>query len=77
MDNSGYRFGFVYDTSRAFIVLWRTSSRSKHIKFFTIIITYALIKLVSLITLLRVDEEKETNGLDLIVHGERAYDVNS
>ena len=44
---------------------------------FTIIVTYALIKFVSLITPLRVDEETETNGLDLSVHGERAYDVNS
>ena len=44
---------------------------------FTIIVTYALIKIVSLVTPLRVDEETETNGLDLSVHGERAYDVNS
>ena len=44
---------------------------------FTIIVTYVLIKVVSLITPLRVDEETETNGLDLSVHGERAYDVNS
>jgi len=44
---------------------------------FTIIVTYALIKIVSLIAPLRVDEETETNGLDLSVHGERAYDVNS
>ena len=44
---------------------------------FTIVVTYALIKIVSLITPLRVDEETETNGLDLTVHDERAYDVNS
>ena len=44
---------------------------------FTIVVTYVLIKIVSLITPLRVDEETETNGLDLSVHGERAYDVNS
>ena len=44
---------------------------------FTIIVTYSLIKIVSIITPLRVDEETETNGLDLSVHGERAYDVNS
>ena len=44
---------------------------------FTIVVTCALIKIVSLITPLRVDEETETNGLDLTVHGERAYDVNS
>ena len=44
---------------------------------FTIIVTYTLIKITALITPLRVDEEIETNGLDLSVHGERAYDVNS
>ena len=44
---------------------------------FTIIVTYTLIRIVSLIAPLRVDEETETNGLDLSVHGERAYDVNS
>ena len=44
---------------------------------FTIFVTYAFIKIVSLITPLRVDQETETNGLDLSVHGERAYDVNS
>jgi Amt family ammonium transporter len=44
---------------------------------FTIVVTYALIKIVSRITPLRVNDETETNGLDLSVHGERAYDVNS
>jgi Amt family ammonium transporter len=44
---------------------------------FTIFVTYVLIKIVALITPLRVDEETETNGLDLSIHGERAYDVNS
>jgi Amt family ammonium transporter len=44
---------------------------------FTIIVTYTLIKITALITPLRVDEETETNGLDLSIHGERAYDVNS
>lgn len=44
---------------------------------FTIVVTILLIKLVGLITPLRVDEETETNGLDLSVHGERAYDVSS
>ncbi|GAA6187209.1 ammonium transporter [Litorivita sp. NS0012-18] len=41
---------------------------------FTIVVTYVLIKLVGLVTPLRVDAETETSGLDLIVHGERAYD---
>jgi Amt family ammonium transporter len=44
---------------------------------YTAVISYALVKLVSLIVPLRVDEETETNGLDLSVHGERAYDMTS
>lgn len=44
---------------------------------FTIVVTFILIKIVGVITPLRVDEETETNGLDLSVHGERAYDLTS
>ena len=44
---------------------------------FTTVVTFILIKVVSLITPLRVDAETETNGLDLSVHGERAYEMNS
>lgn len=44
---------------------------------FTLVVTYVLIKLVALIAPLRVDEETEVNGLDLEVHGERAYELNS
>jgi ammonium transporter, Amt family len=44
---------------------------------FTVVVTVALIKLVGLVTRLRVDIETETNGLDLSVHGERAYEMNS
>ena len=44
---------------------------------FTVIVTVVLVKLVSLVTPLRVDPEDETNGLDLTAHGERAYDIQS
>ncbi|MEP2027867.1 MAG: ammonium transporter [Paracoccaceae bacterium] len=44
---------------------------------FTLVVTVVLVKLVSLVTPLRVDAETETNGLDLSVHGERAYDMTS
>ena len=44
---------------------------------FTVVVTFVLIKLCALITPLRVDAEAETNGLDLSVHGERAYELNS
>jgi Amt family ammonium transporter len=43
----------------------------------TVGVTFALVKLVALITPLRVDLESETNGLDLSVHGERAYELTS
>ena len=45
--------------------------------FFTLVATFILIKLVGLIFPLRVDAETESNGLDLSVHGERAYELNS
>ncbi|MBS9716285.1 ammonium transporter [Pseudohalocynthiibacter aestuariivivens] len=44
---------------------------------FTVVVTVVLIKLVGLITPIRVDHETEVNGLDLEVHGERAYDIMS
>ena len=44
---------------------------------FTVVVTLVLIYVVKAITPLRVDEETETNGLNLAVHGERAYDVSS
>lgn len=44
---------------------------------FTTVMTIALIYICKAITPLRVDHETEVNGLDLAVHGERAYDFNS
>ncbi|MEX0312247.1 MAG: ammonium transporter, partial [Tateyamaria sp.] len=44
---------------------------------FTVVVTTVLILVVRVITPLRVDEETEVNGLDLAVHGERAYDTSS
>jgi Amt family ammonium transporter len=41
---------------------------------FTTVGSIVLIKLVGLVTPLRVDAETEVNGLDLSAHGERAYD---
>ncbi len=39
--------------------------------------TFAIAKLCAAVTAFRVDAETETNGLDLSVHGERAYELNS
>lgn len=44
---------------------------------YTVVVTVILILVVRAITPLRVDAETETNGLDLAVHGERAYDISS
>ncbi len=44
---------------------------------YTIVITTVLIFVCRLVTSLRVDHETEVNGLDLSVHGERAYEFNS
>ncbi|WP_341245602.1 ammonium transporter [Nereida ignava] len=44
---------------------------------FTTVVTIALVYIVKAITPLRVDEEIEQTGLDLAVHGERAYDTTS
>ncbi|WP_197915942.1 ammonium transporter [Thiosulfatihalobacter marinus] len=44
---------------------------------FTVVMTFALVKICALITPLRVDAETEVNGLDLAAHGERAYDIAS
>lgn len=44
---------------------------------YTTVVTIVLIVAVRAITPLRVDPETETNGLDLAVHGERAYDISS
>jgi ammonium transporter, Amt family len=43
----------------------------------TVVLTFVLVKLVALVTPMRVDLETETNGLDLSVHGERAYELTS
>jgi len=44
---------------------------------FTVLMTFSLVKLVSLFTPLRVSVEEEYTGLDLSAHGERAYDHSS
>jgi Amt family ammonium transporter len=41
---------------------------------FTVVVTVVLVLVVKAITPLRVDAETENSGLDIIVHGERAYD---
>ena len=44
---------------------------------YTVVVSVILAKLVGLVTPLLVDQESEYNGLDITVHGERAYDHSS
>lgn len=44
---------------------------------FTVVATLVLIYVIKIFIPIRVDVETETNGLDLAVHGERAYELNS
>ena len=44
---------------------------------YTVVVSLVLVFVVKAVTPLRVDEETEVNGLDLSVHGERAYDMRS
>ena len=42
---------------------------------FTALVTYLVLKLVDAIVGLRVDEEQEIEGLDIVLHEERGYDI--
>ena len=42
---------------------------------YTAIATFIILKLVDVIMGLRVDEEQETEGLDIVLHDERGYDL--
>ena len=44
---------------------------------FTVVVTVVIALVCRAIAPIRVDAETETNGLDLAVHGERAYDMTS
>jgi len=42
---------------------------------YTVVVTIVLLKLVGLLVGLRVDGDEETQGLDLVLHDERGYDL--
>ncbi|MDF1726988.1 MAG: ammonium transporter [Sulfitobacter sp.] len=44
---------------------------------FTVVVTVAIAFVCKAVAPIRVNEETETTGLDLTVHGERAYDITS
>jgi Amt family ammonium transporter len=44
---------------------------------YTVVVSVVLVLIIRMFIPIRVDEETEVNGLDLTVHGERAYDMSS
>ncbi|HSF91764.1 MAG TPA: ammonium transporter [Paracoccaceae bacterium] len=44
---------------------------------FTLVVTVVLVKVIGMVTPIRVSQEDEFTGLDLASHGERAYDMTS
>jgi len=42
---------------------------------YTLVATFIILKLVDMMVGLRVDEDEETQGLDLVLHDERGYDL--
>lgn len=42
---------------------------------YTVVVTFVLLKLVDALVGLRVDPDEETQGLDLVLHDERGYDL--
>ena len=42
---------------------------------YTAVVTYLILKLVNALVGLRVDDDEETQGLDLVLHDERGYDL--
>ena len=42
---------------------------------YTVIVTFVILKVVGAMTALRVSPEEETEGLDLVLHNERGYDL--
>ena len=41
----------------------------------TVVVTYVILKLISLVTKLRVKEDEEKTGLDTTSHGESSYNL--
>ena len=42
---------------------------------YTVVVTFIVLKIVDALTGLRVDSDEETEGLDLVLHDERGYDL--
>ena len=42
---------------------------------YTAVVSWLLLKIVDAMVSLRVDQEEETEGLDIVLHDERGYDL--
>ena len=42
---------------------------------YTAVVSWLLLKIVDAMVSLRVDQEEETAGLDIVLHDERGYDL--
>jgi len=42
---------------------------------YTVVVTFVILKVIGAVTALRVSAEEETEGLDLVLHNERGYDL--
>jgi Amt family ammonium transporter len=42
---------------------------------YTLVATFIILKFVDMVVGLRVDGDEETQGLDLVLHDERGYDL--
>jgi Amt family ammonium transporter len=42
---------------------------------YTAIVSWVLLRVVNAIVTIRVDQEDETAGLDIVLHDERGYDL--
>ena len=56
-----------------FDLLWKQVVAIIATYIFVAVVTYIIAKVISLFVPLRVSEEDETTGLDLTLHGEKAY----
>lgn len=71
---SGYGFADGIDSMGG--QLWVQTIGLAATLVFTVVVTYIILKVVSVVTGLRVDEEQEVEGLDIVLHEERGYDIH-
>ena len=68
-------FGFSSDTFTMADQVWVQFVGVMATVVYTAIVTWVLLKLVGLFGSLRVSVDEETQGLDIVLHEERGYDI--